>query len=117
MTEDISGISLSMFYKYIRTYYIYLRALYTRSLQTAVSSCIKTLPTEVGTIRVVVLCCVPTDAMCTSTSTQQYKTDKLAATYCINERTDINVRCLLYLKMRDVYQMAFVLSSNDNDGY
>ena len=35
----------------------------------------------------------------------------------MNEPTDMYVPCLLYLKMRDVYQMTLVLSSNDNDGY
>ena len=52
--------------------------------------------------------------MCTST--QQYQTNKLADTYCIDERTN-SVRCLLYLKMRIAYQMTLVLSSNDNNGY
>ena len=70
------------------------------------------------TMRVVVLCCVTTDAMCTSTSTQQYKTiNLLLHTASMNEPTDMYIRCLLYLKMRNIYQMTLVLSSNDNYGY
>ena len=44
--------------------------------------------------------------MCTNT--QQYKTNKLAATYVTNARTNRPVRCLLYLKKRIVYQMTVV---------
>ena len=71
--------------------------------------------------------------MCTST--QQYKTNKTCcytfarlrgsirqSTCCyilhqMNEITDMYVSCLLYLKMRNVYQMTLVFSSNGNDGY
>ena len=42
---------------------------------------------------------------------------QIAVTYCINEGTNRHTRTLLYFKMRNVYQMALVLSSNDNDGY
>ena len=82
------------------------------------------------TIRVVVLCCVTTDAMCTST--QQYKTNKFAASYVYEHSAVLRqptccyilhwtnqqtcTYAVLYLKMRNVYQMTWVLSSNDNDG-
>ena len=43
---------------------------------------------------------------------------QLAATYCINERTNRQTwkYVMLYIKMRRVYPMTLVLSSNDNDG-
>ena len=69
--------------------------------------------------------------MCTST--QQYKTNNLAATYMYESTLQYQtnnlllhtasmnaptyVRCLLYLKVRDVYQMTSVGPSNGNDGY
>ena len=33
----------------------------------------------------------------------------------MNEPTDMYVRCLLYLKMRNAYQITLVLSRSDND--
>ena len=56
------------------------------------------------TVRVVVLCCVITDAKCTSTL--QYETNLLLHTASMNESTDMSLCCLLYLKMRNIYQMT-----------
>ena len=68
--------------------------------------------------------------MCTST--QQYKTNKFAASYVYEHSAVLRqptccyilhwtnqqtcTYAVLYLKMRNVYQMTWVLSSNDNDG-
>ena len=57
------------------------------------------------TVRVVLLCCVITDAKC---STPQYDTNLLLHTASMNEPTDMSVRRLLYLKMRNVYQMTLL---------
>ena len=51
-------------------------------------------------------------------STQQYKTNNLLLhTASMNEPTDMYVRCLLYLKTLNAYQVTLVLSRNDNDSY
>ena len=67
-------------------------------------------------IRVVALCCVTTDA-CVRVRSSMRQTNLLLHPASMNEPTDMYIRCLLYLKMRNIYQMTLVLSSNDNYGY
>ena len=66
-------------------------------------------------IRVVALCCVTTDA-CVRVRSSMRQTNLLLHPASMNEPTDMYARCMLSLKMRDVYQMTLVLPSNDNDG-
>ena len=63
-----------------------------------------------------ILCWVTTDAVCTRTSTQQYRQTTCYVLHQMNAPTDMYVRRLLYLKMCDVHQMSLVLC-NENDGY
>ena len=108
MTEDISSgiLKIVLHVLPVRAYILDI-SIGHDNLKTAVLSCML-----VFKISEVVLCCIATGAMCTST--RKYKTNKLAAT-CVNERTTRRVRCLLYLKMRNVYQITLLSSSNDND--